>query len=282
MYFPVAGVELNPFVPIIVGAGVSLVLGQVGLTGGIATLPYMVSVLSFTSPSVSSTNLIFILISPLGSIYSYWIEKRMLWRLGLLAGAGGILGAALGPWIRVNLLSDISTFKFLFGVIFALVGLRLFFKKFKDVKIGKVERTSGTLLYQSFVFSGNEYTFFNPSVFFAGFLAGAISTSFGIGSGFLLVPFYTTVLKLPIYAIASSALLSTLMISASGTLFYTILNTSTGAAPDFMLGILFGIGGIIGGYASAKAQKSFSSKTLHKALGAVLVLWSLSYLRHGF
>jgi uncharacterized membrane protein YfcA len=282
MYFPVAGIELNPLVPILVGVTVSLVLGQVGLTGGIFTLPFMMSVLNFTSPSVNSTNLIFVFMSPFGSVYSYWRERRILWRLGFLAAGGGIIGSFLGPLIRVGPLNDNLRFKTLFGILLALMGLRLFLKKHKLIKVGKIERTRGSLFKQEFVFSGQTYAFSSAQIFLVGILVGAISTTFGLGTGFLLVPFYTTVLKFPIHAVASSALLSTLIISSAGVLVYSSLNVGVSTSPDLMLGVLLGIGGIIGGYLSAKAQRVMSTVALNKVLGAILFLWAILYLKQGF
>jgi uncharacterized membrane protein YfcA len=282
MYFPVAGIELNPFVPVFVGAVASLIFGQVGLTGGIVTLPFMVSVLNFITPSVSATNLVYNIMTPFGSTYSYKREGRMLWRLGLIAGAGGVLGSVIGPRIRVGPLNDIILFKAFFGILLALIGLRLFIKRHADIKVGMVEKTSGTLWQQEFTFSGKSYSFSPIPVFLAGTVAGSLSTTFGIGTGFLLVPFYTTVLRLPIYAVASSALLSTLIISFAGTVVYSSLNTAVSTAPDLRLGILLGIGGVIGGFVSAKFQRRMSIMTLHKILGGALFLWAMVYLKQGF
>lgn len=282
MYFPVAGVELNPLVPVLVGVIASLIFGQVGLTGGIATLPFMMSVLNFTSPSVSSTNLLFVLISPFGSVYSYWKEKRMLWHLGVVAGLGGVLGSFFGPMIRVGPLGDITKFKVLFGVLLGLVGLRLLLKKHMEIGIGRIERSTGSLSRQDFIFSDNSYAYPPVFVFFGGVIAGTISTTFGLGTGFILVPFYTTVLRLPIYAVAGSALLSTLIISTAGAVVYSSLSTSISTVPDVRLGLLLGVGGVLGGFMSAKVQRRVSSNTLHKALGATLFLWAMTYLRHGF
>ncbi|GBE17876.1 sulfite exporter TauE/SafE [archaeon BMS3Abin16] len=282
MYFPQAGLELNPLIPVFVGAAFSLVFGQVGLTGSIGTLPFMVSILNFTSPSVSATNLIYNVLTPLGSVYSYRAEKRALWRLGLIAGAGGIIGSLVGPRIRVGLLADITLFKTLFGVLLILLGIRLTFKRYSEIRVGKIEKTTGTIRHHEFTFSDETYSFQTAPVLFAGILAGTISTTFGIGTGFLLVPFYTTILRLPIYAVAGSALLSTFIISSAGTISYATLNTGALSAPDIRLGLLLGMGGIVGGFVSAKIQRRMSSNTLHRFLGAALIFWSLAYLKQGF
>ncbi|HDH28879.1 MAG TPA: sulfite exporter TauE/SafE family protein, partial [Euryarchaeota archaeon] len=88
--------------------------------------------------------------------------------------------------------------------------------------------------------------------------------------------------RLPIYAVAGSALLSTFIISSAGTISYATLNTGALSAPDIRLGLLLGMGGIVGGFVSAKIQRRMSSNTLHRFLGAALIFWSLAYLKQGF
>jgi len=253
----------------------------VGLTGGILTLPFMVSFLGFTQPSVSSTNLIFVLLSPMGSIYSYWRERRMLWRLGLAAGAGGVVGALLGPRIRAGALSDASVFRFFFGLLLLFAGARLIKSEQRPVKVGSVESSGSSALSQGFTFSSTTYTYPLAPVVLAGALAGAVSTAFGVGTGFLLVPVYTTLLGLPIHAVTGSALLSTLLISLTGTVSYSLLEHQA-AAPDIRLGLLLGIGGVIGGFLSPKLQRRAQPKALHLLLGSILLLWGLAYTGQGF
>lgn len=282
MYFPVAGTDLNPLIPVLVGAVISVLLGQVGLTGGIVTLPFMVSILNFTSPSVNSTNLVYVLTSTLGSIASYRREQRLVWRLGIVSGIGGIGGSLIGPILRVGLFSDPARFKTLFGVLMALIALRLLLRTPRLIKIGKVERTGGSFLSQNFVFSGITYTYSTVHVLAVSALAGMVSTFFGIGTGVLLIPFYTTILKLPIYAVAGSALLSTLMISGAGTAVYASLETGMSTSPDLGLGLLLGFGGVMGGFASAKIQPYIPASILQRMLGIALLTWAAIYLRHGF
>ncbi|RMF91695.1 MAG: sulfite exporter TauE/SafE family protein [Methanobacteriota archaeon] len=281
VYFPVAGIELNPLIPVAVGFTLSMLFGQVGLTGSVALLPFMISVLGFTSPAVSSTSLIYNITTPLGGIYSYQRERRMPWRIGLLAASGGVIGALIGPRIRITLLADIGPFKFFFGALLALIALRLFLKAPLHSAPGVVEASKGSLTRASFSFSNTTYTYPPPLVAAAGFTAGIISTTFGIGTGFFLVPFYTALLGLPIYAVAGPALFSTLVISTAGTVVYATLNSGGLASPDPLLGLLFGTGGVIGGFLSARIQMRIRPHLLQKALGIFLLLWALAYLIQG-
>jgi len=57
--FPVSGVEVNPLVPLLVAFVVSALTAPAGVSGAFLLLPFQVSVLGFTSPAVSPTNLIF-------------------------------------------------------------------------------------------------------------------------------------------------------------------------------------------------------------------------------
>ena len=278
MYFPVAGVELNPIIPLIVGAISALIFSQVGLTGSIATLPFMMSVLNFTSPSVSSTNLIYNILTPIGGIYSYKKEKRLLWRLGVTTGIGGVMGALIGPSIRTTILLDSIKFKAVFGLILIFVGIRLVKHRQAHIEVGHVEDTSRNFLNQRFNFSKKTYSYNAIQLLIAGFLVGILSTTIGIGTGFLLVPFYTTILKLPIYAVTGAAIISTLIISTMGIIVYYSLNNGGATSPDIYLGLLIGVGGLIGGLFSAKIQPRFSSNFLHKFLGTILLLWAAAYL----
>jgi hypothetical protein len=54
MLFPVSGVEVNPFVPPLIALVVSTFTSMGGVSGAFLLLPFQVSILNFTSPSVST------------------------------------------------------------------------------------------------------------------------------------------------------------------------------------------------------------------------------------
>ena len=81
MYFPVSGVEANPIIPLLAAFVISLLTAPAGVSGAFLLLPFQVSVLGFTSPAVSPTNLIYNIVATPGGIYRYVRERRVVWPL---------------------------------------------------------------------------------------------------------------------------------------------------------------------------------------------------------
>lgn len=67
MLFPISGIDVNPIVP----------LG--GVSGAFLLLPFQVSILGYTAPSVSGTNQVFNIVAIPSGVYPYIREGRMLW-----------------------------------------------------------------------------------------------------------------------------------------------------------------------------------------------------------
>jgi hypothetical protein len=59
MYFPTAGIECSPLVPFAAALGVSFFTSMGGVSGAFLLLPFQMSVLGYTNPSVSATNQFF-------------------------------------------------------------------------------------------------------------------------------------------------------------------------------------------------------------------------------
>lgn len=143
----------------------------------------------------------------------------------------------------------------------------------KGVRVIKVSATRCI-----FTFYGVEFSF-NPILpFFGGVVISAIAAFLGVGGGFLLVPFLTSVSQLPMYLAAGTSALAVLvsMITGITTL---LLN---GALVDWSLVSIelagIAIGSIVGPYTSR-----FFSDTLLKRLFIVLAFYVGSdYVLRGF
>ncbi|MCF8110831.1 MAG: sulfite exporter TauE/SafE family protein [Desulfobacteraceae bacterium] len=89
-----------------------------------------------------------------------------------------------------------------------------------------------------------------------------------------LSEFLVAVFRLPVYTIAGACLLGTLITSVVAGVFYHLLAPfypEMVVAPDYMLGILMGLGGMIGMYAGARVQKFIPANVIKWILACILI-----------
>ena len=98
MLFPVSGIEVNPIVPFGVAFFVSFFTSMGGVSGAFMLLPFQVSILGYTAPSVSGTNQVFNIVAIPSGVYRYIREKRMLWPLTWAVIIGTLPGKAKLGW----------------------------------------------------------------------------------------------------------------------------------------------------------------------------------------
>jgi len=117
MYFPIAGIEVNPLLPPLVAFVISLFTSMGGVSGAFLLLPFQVSVLGFTSPSVSSTNQLFNIVAIPSGVYRYIREGRMVWPLTWIVIIGTLPGVLVGAFVRIKYLPDPKDFKLFVGLV---------------------------------------------------------------------------------------------------------------------------------------------------------------------
>jgi len=75
--------------------------------------------------------------------------------------------------------------------------------------------------------------------------------------------------------------MGTFLTSVTAVLFYVVLSPfypSMNISPDWLLGILFGIGGLAGTYIGARLQKFMPAKTIKWIIGAGMLFLSIRYI----
>jgi len=246
-----------------------------GVSGAFMLLPFQISVLNYTAPSVSGKNQLFNIVATPSGVWRYIKEKRMVWPLTWAVIIGTLPGVLIGAWVRLELLPDAKSFKFFAGLVLCCIGIRLLSDTLKSRRLNNpalsrnntvsgqsddftVTDTRFSRQQVSFEFGGQAYSFSLPGIFIMCLVVGIIGGIYGIGGGAIIAPFFVTFFHLPVYTVAGAALMGTFVTSVAGVMIYQVLAplyATMSVAPDWPLGVLFGIGGFAGMYLGARCQK---------------------------
>ncbi len=288
--FSQAGVTTNIFLPPCVGFFLAYFGAMGGVTGAFLLLPFQMSVLGYTSPGVSATNFLYNLYAIPFTVYRFSKEGRVNWPLAILIAAGSLPGISLGYYLRITILRDPHRFRPFVGLVLLYLGWRLFRGLYSSSTIHEAKRVidrGGAIEYKAtgianFVFTlgGTTYSFRPIPLFMVALAVGLIGGAYGIGGGAILSPFCISVLDLPVYAVAGASLFGTFVSSLVGVTVYAMGIGAHGirTAPDFLLGTLFGMGGLVGGYLGAMTQRYVAERPIKIGLLVVVLGASIKYL----
>jgi uncharacterized protein len=305
--FPISGVKTWIFLPPLVAFAVSFFASMGGVSGAFLLLPFQVSFLHFVSPSVSSTNFVYNIIAIPSGVYRYIRESRMVWPLAWIVIMGTLPGVLLGYYIRVLYLPNPKAFRLFVGCVLLYVGARLLREAFggnsrprgiqtsipdngtnspagsdaaafsSGAIVKPVSRSSRVVEYD---FCGERFSFGIPRMLGLAFVVGIVGGAYGIGGGSIISPFCMAFFGLPVYTVAGAALLGTFLTSVAGVFFYSVMPAKAGVStlPDWPLGILFGLGGLLGMYCGARLQKHVPQKFIKTMLSLVMLFLAISYI----
>jgi hypothetical protein len=110
-------------------------------------------------------------------------------------------------------------------------------------------------------------------------VVGLIGGIYGIGGGSILGPVLVGS-GMSVTVVAPAALASTFVTSCVGVVTYAVLSlgSSVPVAPDWTLGLLCGLGGLIGGNLGARLQSRLPEAILRRLLGTLAVALAAAYL----
>lgn len=308
MEFPVAGVTVNPILLILWSLFVGYVFSTVGAAGGILAGVGHITIFGIKNANmVKPMNQVLTLISPMISAPLYFRERRLVVPAAVALGLGGIAGALLGSYLSATYLPDMNTYRPFFGIITLFIAIKIwtemlpsaqekqkaikkankaFEDKVKELKAaGKMNelkeigvKFSEMGLNNTFTFAGETFRYNALSPFLAGGIVAIISAALGVGGGFLLVPYLSSVLGFPMFIVAGTSVLSILVSSATSIANYVRMGSSLDFA---MLGFEV-VGVIIGSYLGPVLSKYVKGQYLKIFLAVVLTYIGLRYVLSAF
>jgi uncharacterized membrane protein YfcA len=290
VYFPAAGIEVQPWVPPVVAFVISVFTSMGGVAGAVLLLPFQVSVLGFVSPSVTATNILYNLVAIPGGVYRFIRDGRLLWPLAWAIAVATLPGVFIGAWVRVNYLVDPRAFKLFAALVLLYAGGRMLHALVKerprvrlpqsaavriDARFARLEsvRVSGSHI--AFEFEGHVHRVRTAGLAALSFAVGLVGGAYGIGGGGIMAPLLVGLYRLPVQAVAGAALWGTFVTSLGAVAFYHALAPfypDLVVSPDWALGVLFGLGGAAGVYVGARLQRVAPLALIKGVLALCLVV----------
>ncbi|MCG8402413.1 MAG: sulfite exporter TauE/SafE family protein [Firmicutes bacterium] len=311
----------NPILILLWGIIVGYVFSTVGAAGAILTFIGQVVVFKFDKAMIkhligtgmeeakakaaaSSTlkvhNLMAVILSPLIAVPRYLKDRRVAIPLALCIAVGVVAGAIIGPMIPMTL----DQYKFWFGVITFLIGVRLFYETTETYRKGrqklvniskkfeeKVKELKQSGKWDELAAEGFKVTSFSPSslkftfwgenfainpIYAAvgGFFIAIIASMFGLGGGFMLVPYLSSVFVLPMFVVSGTSVVIVFVNSVVAIMGHL----QKGAQPDLMfMGIML-VGIAIGSFIGPATSKYYKEKYLRLFLSAILLFYGLRFM----
>ncbi|WP_027187087.1 sulfite exporter TauE/SafE family protein [Desulfovibrio cuneatus] len=301
MYFPAADITANPVLLPAVALLVSFFCSMGGISGAFLLLPFQVSYLGYVNPSVSATNQFYNVVAIPTGVYRYVREGRMVWPLAMTVAVGTLPGVMLGALIRILYLPDPRTFKLFAGLVLAYIGMKLLLDLRKGNSGNKgalkpatpaagqghgatgafVTDVSITLRRIQYTYQGEVYACPMVSLFALSLVIGLVGGCYGIGGGAIMAPILVSWYRLPVHTLGGATLLGTFLTSVAGIAFYSFIAPffpGQSVAPDWMLGFLLGIGGLVGMYFGARCQKHVPAAAIKWMLCAVILATAGQYV----
>ncbi|MFR9773387.1 TSUP family transporter [Nocardia sp. SC052] len=244
----------------VAGLLVSVVTTPVGVSGAVFLLPIQLSVLGVPSPAVTPTNLLFNVVSIPGALLRYGRRSSLRSPLTRILLIGTLPGVVTGALIRVFALPTAATFKLIAAALLLALGTWLCLRTANGPRTEKPRPSDRSITTLALV-------------------VGVVGGIYGIGGGSLLSPILAG-RGVPLAELAPAALTSTLITSIAGAATYAGIAVATGGtdiAPDWIIGLGCGIGGLAGGYLGAHLQPRLPETALRFTLGGVAIATAALY-----
>ena len=279
IYLPIAEMNVNILLIILLGIIVGGLTGLFGVGGGFLMTPLLIF-LGIPPTVAVGTEAPHVLASSFSGAIAHWRRKNIDIKMGIFLLCGGIAGSIVG----VNLFKILREFghidviiQFLFLIFLGFIGLSMLFESAKTT-IKKYRTTSliRTKLHQHSWIHGLPFKmrFHRSKLYIStippiiiGFFVGVLSAMMGVGGGFIMIPAMVYILGMSTNVVVGTSLFQIIFVTANSTFFQSYLNQTV----DIVLASLMILGGVIGAQVGARLGSTFKAEYLRGVL-AILVL----------
>jgi len=240
---------------IIVGLGAGTLGSIIGIGGGIIITPVL-ALMGFSPAHIASTSLMAVASSSTSSTIAYSRQARIDYSTGLKMVIFSIPGSIVGAFISNTI--SLEFFKISFAILLMLTGIYILFKN--SILTKKSNDQSKSAFSLLLCYTGT-------------FIAGIISSLFGVGGGIIFVPIMILIFQMTMIKAAPTSQLILLITSLIGLFTHILL-----AKPDYFAGLSLAAGAFIGGQIGAALSSHIGEKILQKLLSVFLIAVAIKLL----
>lgn len=270
------------------GVLVGIVFSAIGAAGGILTSFGLITLFGVLEPNaVKPMTQIVVLATALTFVPGYLRRGAIVPALGMLLGFGGVVGAWIGSSISTRYLSDMATFRPLFGVLTLAIAAQILWKLWRHFRasragtaspmqpfIGGVTDRVIRLRCMCFNYANRHYRVPVLSPLIAGALISFTAALFGVGGGFLLVPYMASMLAMPMHIIPATTAIPIFM-----SLLVSVGNfVSKGAEIQWAVLAPLVIGAVVGALLGGQINKRLPNAALQGAMAVIVTGIGIKYV----
>jgi uncharacterized membrane protein YfcA len=270
---PVAGLDINVLLLIMIGGVVGLLSGLLGVGGGFLLTPFLMMIgVPPTVAAASDTNAIVATSS--SGVAAHFRLRNVDVRMGIVLLGGGLVGSAFGVEC-IKLLRGFGNadlaITLTYIVVLGGVGgyiLRDSVRKLRRglmVKSGPRRSPRAFLeklpLQMDFPRSGVRHSVLVP--FFLCSFVGILTAVMGVGGGFMLLPVMVYLLRMPAHVAVGTSLFQILFTCTGVTLMQATANNTV----DMVLALILAAGSTIGAQVGARLTRRLRGEQLMVILG---------------
>lgn len=260
-----------------VGLLTGFVASLIGIGGGVLFTPvllYTFEALGFAPDLVPKltigSGLFCTFVVALASGYFQWKRGAVAPRVALTVGLLSIVAVFLTTrFVTTQPWYDAQVFRLVFGVVLAMVALRMLWGRPGEVQAAADVRARYGLL-------GG-----------IGSAAGTLSAAAGVGGGVILVPAYSNLLRLPLTKAVGTSSATIVLIAGAGVLMNMALGWGTQAAPyavgyvDFGHALPLALPALLSARLGVKAAHKVNRTVLRKGFAVFAILVAVRLLLKG-
>jgi uncharacterized membrane protein YfcA len=208
-------------VTLLIGFVIGAVLGLTGAGGSLLAVPLLAVFLGLPAAEATGLALGVVAASSLYGAIARVVQKQVLWIPAVVFGLSGMVLAPAGRWLSA--LVDPFTLTVAFAALSLLIAARMLWQSHRHPEQASVVRADAGIAEQEPLlcrFSATQHFDWRPRCM-AGLISGGLVTGlltgfFGVGGGFLIVPFLTQLNSVSMRQAVATSLVIIAGISLSG------------------------------------------------------------------